>query len=309
MSLFDTRHIKPMLIGEEQPAFNNPDWIYELKLDGERAIVYLDKSCTDLRNKRDRNMMSVFPELAEINKQAKKPCILDGEYIVMKDSKPNFHEVQKRSLMSNPFKIKLAADSLPVSFVAFDILNYNRKDVYTLPLIERKALLQKAISESDKMAISRCIDGIGLPLYELTEQQGLEGIVAKRKQSQYFFDKRTKDWIKCKNLQDDDYVICGYVVKPNHVAVLILGQYDNKELLYTGSVHIGVNNNDFKKILELPRNKKPTVIDKSHEDVIWVQPQLVCTVEFMEKSIKGGMRQPVFKAIRYDKEIQQCILK
>lgn len=305
MSLFETRHIKPMLIGQDGPAFDNPDWIFELKLDGERAIVYLDKKTTDLRNKRDRNMLTVFPELEKINKQIKKPCILDGEFIVMKDGKPIFSEIQRRCLMSNSFKIKLASDSSPATFVAFDILNYDGKDVYTLPLMERKQLLSKAFTESEQMAMSRYVDSIGTKLYQLTEKEGLEGIVAKRKDSQYFFDKRTKDWIKCKNLQDDDYVICGYVIKSDFIANLVLAKYQDNVLVYSGSVPIGINSDSFKKISEVPKTNK--MLKTTKRDVVWISPDLVCTVEFMMKNSKGGMRQPVFKTLRLDKTPQECV--
>lgn len=307
MSLFDTRHIKPMLIGEEGPAFDDPEWLFELKLDGERAIVYLDKQGTELRNKRDRNMLQVFPELSDIHKQVKKRCILDGEYVVMKEGKPSFFDVQRRSLMSNSFRIKLAAESLPASFVAFDILNYDGKDVYTLPLMERKALLQKAITDSERMAVSRYLETGGLQLYAITEAQGLEGIVAKRKASQYFLGKRTKDWIKCKNLEDDDFVICGYVIKSEFMASLILGQYQGSQLLYTGSVPIGTNTGNFEKVRKIPKASKPVSMNK--EDAVWIEPSLVCVVQFMERSSKGGMRQPVFKALRYDKTPEECKIK
>lgn len=142
--------------------------------------------------------------------------------------------------MSNPFKIKLAADKLPVSFVAFDILYFNGKELMDLPLMERKALLQKTVTESPRMALSRILEANGNALFALAGQEGLEGIVAKRRDSKYYTGKRTKDWYKAKNMMDDDYVICGYIQKSNHMTSLILAQHDGPALAYKGHVTLGV---------------------------------------------------------------------
>jgi len=147
MDLFESKVVKPMLIGEMQEAFDSPEYIYELKLDGERCIAYLDKDVTELRNKQNIRMLVKVPELSNIHKQVKCRCILDGELIVIKDGKPNFYEIQRRSLTSNTFKIKLASSKLPASFTAFDILYYKDHSVTDLPLMERKKLIQKVIKE------------------------------------------------------------------------------------------------------------------------------------------------------------------
>ncbi len=105
MDIFDTKNIKPMLIKNTREAFDSPDFIFELKLDGERCIAYLDNNGTELRNKRNQKMLIKVPELSNIHKQIKSKCILDGELIVIEDGKPSFKEIQRRSLMTNTFKI------------------------------------------------------------------------------------------------------------------------------------------------------------------------------------------------------------
>ena len=100
MGIFEERNVKPMLIGEMRDAFDSPDYIYELKLDGIRAVVYLDIVRTDLRNKRNLMVTSIYPELRDIHKQVKKRCILDGEIAVINNEKPDFPEVQRRTLIS-----------------------------------------------------------------------------------------------------------------------------------------------------------------------------------------------------------------
>lgn len=307
--IWETKNIRPMLIGTEGQPFDSDEYIYELKLDGERCIAYLDRDKTILKNKRNILMLPKVLELAEIHKNVNVRCILDGELAVIKDGRPDFFEIQKRSMMSNPVKIDMAAKKYPACFTAFDILYYENRQVTDLPLTERKELLQKAvISENGRFAVSRFIEKNGIQFYALAEQQELEGIVAKRKDSKYYFDKRTKDWIKIKYLQDDDFVVLGYVPKENSMNSIILGQYSNGQLVYKGHVTLGVGGEPFRKIKTLNKTDCPfSEIPKGNENAVWVTPELVCTVKYMMKTESGGMRQPVFKGLREDKSPEECI--
>jgi ATP-dependent DNA ligase len=243
--LFDRRDTAPMLIGAEGEAFDSPDCLYELKLDGVRCLAYLSDR-TELVNKRKLLVSPLYPELAGICRQVRTPCILDGELIVMHGGKPDFSQMQRRALMGNRVKIEMASKMLPVSFTAFDILQEGGKDLIGLPLTQRKEILNDAVKrENDRLAVSRYIENAGRQLYALTEQQGLEGIVAKLKTSRYYPGKRTREWIKCKNLQDDDYVVCGYLPKREGVTSLVIGQYRGVDLLYRGHVTLGVSGRDF----------------------------------------------------------------
>ncbi|MGE4486126.1 MAG: DNA ligase [Oscillospiraceae bacterium] len=308
--LFEERAIKPMLIGEMKEAFDSENYIFELKLDGERCLAYLDPAFgTDLRNKRNMKMLPKVPELSEIHRQVKVRCILDGELAVIVDGKPNFFELQRRSLTVNDFKIRLQAAKHPASFIAFDILYYENRDITSLPLMKRKKLLEGVITENERLAVSRYIEKQGIGYYNLAAQQDLEGIVAKHKDSKYTFDKRTKDWIKIKNLRDDDFVVCGYIKKEKGVTSVVLGQYHEKELIYKGHVTLGISTEDFRLMseaqkLEHPPFREPT---SGNADAIWLTPSLVCTVKYMMKTSSGSMRQPVFKGIRFDKEPEDCV--
>ncbi len=297
-----------MLIGAEGEPFDSEDFLYELKLDGERCIAYLDKDRTILKNKRNVLMLPKVPELSEIHCNVNVRCILDGELAVIKDGKPGFFEIQKRSMMSNPVKIDIAAKKYPACFTAFDILYYDDHQVMDLPLTERKEFLQKAVqSETSRFAVSRYIEKNGISFYNLAEQQELEGIVAKRKDSKYYLDRRTKDWIKIKYLQDDDFVIMGYFPKENSMNSIILGQYRTNELIYKGHVTLGVGGEPFKKIRALDKIHCPFLeIPKGNENAVWVVPKLVCTVKYMMKTESGGLRQPVFKGLREDKVPEEC---
>jgi len=311
--LFEEKHISPMLIAENAPPFSDDYYIYEMKWDGERCVAYLNPSGeTELRNKRNVRMLPKVPELADIYKQASVRCILDGELICLVNGKPSFETIQRRSLMSNQYKIKLEAQKNPASFIAFDCLYFDGQDLTMRPLSERKEFLQKALkSESERLAISHTFDAAqALVLFQLAQDQELEGIVAKRKDSLYFQGKRTNTWLKMKNLQDDDFVVCGYILKENHMSSVILGQYRNGVLVYQGHVTLGVGGMDFAKIKEQPHKSDPPFAEEpdGNGDSIWLAPNLVCRVEFMHRTKNGGMRQPVFKGLRLDKRPWECFV-
>ena len=198
--------------------------------------------------------------------------------------------------MSDKFKIELASKNLPISFSVFDILYKDNEQLTDLPLIERKEILQNSIKENDRISITRYIETEGKKLFKLTTKNELEGIVAKKKDSKYYFGKRTEDWIKIKNYEDDDFVICGYIEKDANVTSIVLGKYnDNNELVYQGHVTLGVSNQALKiiksqKVLDTP-------LFETNDNTIWIETKLVCVVKYMQKTESGSFRQPVFKGL------------
>lgn len=301
--------IQPMLIGQESEAFDSDEYLFELKLDGERCVAYLDPhEGTELINKRGVKMLSKVPELSQLHKFVRRRCIMDGELVVMKDGRTDFFEIQRRSLMSNPRKIELAARRSPASFTAFDLLFEADQLIMDKPLTLRKERLAAAVSEeNEKFALSRWIEQQGKAFYALAAEKNLEGIVAKKKQSLYYPDKRTKEWIKCKNLQDDDFVICGYIMKEDQWVSLIIAQYRSDALIYKGHVTLGVRGENFRAVKALAeRTNPPLLVPQGNEGAVWVDPCLVCTVSYMEKTASGGLRHPVLKGLRIDKRPEDC---
>lgn len=303
MDLFDEKNIKPMLISEMKEPFNDPDWIYELKLDGIRCIAYLGED-TELRNKRNDRLLPKVPELSDMHRQIKERCILDGELVILKKGVPDFFELQRRALMNNRFKIELASKQFPASFVAFDILYKKDTQLTDLPLLKRKEILADTVIENPMLAVSRWIPERGIELFAAAKQQALEGVIAKKNNSKYYFDKRTKEWIKFKYLADKDFVVCGYIVKEKGVTSVVLGQYHGNELIYQGHVTLGVKYGDLKKLESIPYSPF-AAIPPGHENAVWLKPELVCTVQYMPND-KGALRQPVLKGFRYDKEPKDC---
>ena len=301
-NLFDGKNVKPMLIGQRAQAFDSPDYIYELKMDGERCIAYLDPiTGTDLRNKRSVAMLPKVPELSGIHKQVNARCILDGELVVIVDGVPSFYEVMRRSLTSDKYKIQLQSARNPATFVAFDILYYIDHEVTSWTVMQRKELLEQVVAESERLVISRYIEEHGVLLFNLAVERNLEGIVAKRKESRYYQDKRTKDWIKSKNLEDDDFVACGYIEKDGFLVSVVLGQYEGEKLAYKGHVTLGRSSSAF-RILEAHARADDAPFERlpaGSDGTVWIRPDLVCTVSYMATP-GGGIRHPVFKGFRLD---------
>jgi DNA ligase D-like protein (predicted ligase) len=306
MDLFEEKSLKPMLIKNMLDPFNSPEYIYELKLDGIRCVAYLDVSHTDLRNKRNELMLPRFPELSSIHAYVKAKCILDGELVILKKGVPDFFKIQRRSLMSDRFKIDLSSRQYPACYVAYDIIYINNKTVIDLPLLERKKLLENVVNENKQLAVSRYIPEHGIELFNIAKQQNLEGVVAKLKTSKYYIDKRTKEWIKFKFLADQDYVVCGYIKKEKGMTSLVLGQYRNNELIYKGHVTLGVRSDFASEYNCIKSDHSPFRLTPSDsEETIWLNPTLVCVVQYMPND-KGMLRQPVFKGIRDDKLPVEC---
>lgn len=306
MDLFEEKNIKPMLISEMTEPFNDPDWIYELKLDGIRCIAYLGDT-TELRNKRNDRLLPKVPELSGIYSQVKERCILDGELVILKNGVPDFYELQKRALTSNLFKIQLSSEQYPASFVAYDILYHKDKQLTDIPLLERKDILTATVMEAPQLAVSRYLPEKGIELFAVAKQQQLEGVVAKKSNSKYYFDKRTKDWIKFKFLADQDFVVCGYIIKEKGITSIILGQYRGDELIYQGHVTFGVKYGDLKK-QETLEHSPFLLTPPGNEATVWLKPVSVCVVQYMPNE-KGTLRQPVFKGFRDDKEPRECQVK
>ena len=306
MDLFQEKNIKPMLISEMKAPFNDPDWIYELKLDGIRCIAYLD-SATELRNKRNDRLLPKVPELSNLHRFAKERCILDGELVILRNGVPDFFELQKRTLTSNQFKLMLSIENYPACFVAYDILYRKDTPLLELPLLERKGLLSETINEDPQLAVSRYIPERGIELFDLAKLQQLEGVVAKKNNSKYYLDKRTKEWIKFKFLADQDYVVCGYIIKDKGITSIILGQYSGADLVYKGHVTFGVKYGDLGRLKTLEESPFE-ITPPGNEQAIWLKPELVCVVQYMPND-KGALRQPVFKGFRDDKNPLDCQIK
>ncbi len=304
MDILHDKSIRPMLIGTEESLFDDPSYLYELKLDGMRCIAYLVSDSTDLRSERSVGMLPTkVPELTGIHRQVKHPCILDGVLSNTVNSAPVSFERQRRSLLSDGFKP--AVPQNPITFVTFDILYLDGEPTTHLPLLRRKRLLSETVVENERLTVAPYIEGEGTALYELSKRRGLEGIVAKHKESRYSCNQRTKDWVMIKNISRDDFIVCGYAFKGGDAVSLILGAFDAHGVLFDcGSVMADVSGEAFRRIQEAERVAYPLFAGESPQTV-WLKPELVCAVRYTRLQ-PGGLRQPVFMGLQENRDAGAC---
>lgn len=311
MNIFENRLAKPMLIAGESEPFDSEDYSYELKMDGERCLAYLDTDMVDLVNRRDRRVLVQFPELGLLHKQVRKRCILDGELIVGMGRKEDFEAIKQRSLVTRSSTIQRMSMENPCTFVAFDILYCGERLLTDLSLDERHAILRETVRENQRLNVVRSIHGQGVAFFNAVRKEGLEGIIAKRRDSRYIMGKRTREWTKIKNWLEAQFVICGYVPTEKAAVVsLVLGQYNRDgHLVYKGRTTLGIRREDFQAVRQAPRsekhpfNAKPEVPDGT----IWIEPDLVCTVAFMCWTGNLRLRQPNYKGLVIGKPAKQVI--
>lgn len=291
MSIFEEKNVLPMLFYQGK-EFDSDDYIYEIKFDGFRAIIYLDKDSVTIRTRNNNDVTHLYPELHNLNKCSSKKCILDGELIVTGDNGPDFFKMQKRGRMKVTSRITKAALENPVEFVAFDILYYDNQDLTDLPLIERKKYLEK-IKENNNLTISKYIEKKGINLFEKVKKQGLEGVVAKRKDSVYEIGKRTHSWVKFKAIKEDDFWVLGYKEINHELKTIIIGREENKEYVLYGEVNFPnwENQEYLRKYAQKNMSNKKLFPLKN---VVWLKPKLQATIRFKEITSNNNLRHAVF---------------
>jgi len=283
--------LSPMLLKEVSKPFNDKNYIYELKYDGIRALIYASNKEFKIITRNGNNVASIYPELKSIQKiVGKHKVIFDGEIIAFHNNKPSFRELQKRSHLKNKSKINKMIEEIPVLFVAFDIL-YLDKDLTNLELMKRKKILN-SFKDSDYFRKTIIYDD-GLELFKHIKKLGLEGIVAKQKTSKYIPNKRVDNWVKIKNFKKEHFYIHGFVKLKDKYS-LFLGKYKNKKLTYVGKVSVTSDNQTLKqvKLLKKVSNK----FDNFNEVGNYVDPKYKILVHYMERTDNETLRQPFIKS-------------
>lgn len=286
------------LIGDKS-LLEQQGWIFEPKLDGFRAILYVNDELEFL-SRNNLPLNDRFPDLPGFRKNIKaKSCILDGE-IVAFDSK------------GTP-RISLLGINQS-HYIVFDILMKNGKSLIDLPLIERKKILEKTV-KNGKIIENNFYTTNGKKLWKIMLQKKFEGVMAKKIDSKYYPGLRTKVWLKIKNLNTADCVIMGYKLsEKREFSSLILGLYDeNGSLHYVGNVGTGFSYELIDQLLNLFKkfetDKKPTRDIIKQKDIVWLKPHFVCEIAFLEFTKDLRVRHSAFKRLRPDKKPRQCTLK
>jgi bifunctional non-homologous end joining protein LigD len=318
--------IHPMLATPTAKAFDDPDWLFEIKWDGYRAVAFIEDGRVRLVSRSQTDLTAQFPELGSLPQFVKaQRAILDGEIVALDDEgRPSFSLMQQRTGFQ-PGKRRLPRrEGVPVIYYAFDLLYIEGLDLRRVALEQRKQLLQDRIkaSESDVIHFSDHYAKKGLDLFEAAKQRGLEGIVAKKRNSAYQ-EKRSNDWLKIKITQRQECVIGGYTDPEGsreYFGALVLGLYDRSgRLIHVGQVGTGFDqktlNEMFARLQPLKAKQNPFHGEIGGlRRVHFVRPQLVAEIKFAEwthQSAEGGMklRAPVFMGLRTDKAAEECRLE
>ena len=305
------QNIKPMLATLTDEPFDKPDWIYEVKWDGYRALAYLDKGKVELKSRNNNSFNEKFFPVYEALKEWSVKAVVDGEIVVVNEKGlSTFSELEGWQ----------AVEDGQLEYYVFDILWLNGIDLMGLPLIERRRILQQLVPDNEIIRYSESFAANGTEFFASAEKLGIEGIVAKRADSIYQPDVRTKDWLKIKTEQRHDAIIAGYTRNAGTdklFSALILGIYDDGKLKFIGQAGTGFTKKSQAELIkklkpietkecpfeEEPEINRPTRFrpNPPKTEVFWVEPQLVCEVKYQELKPEGIMRHASFQGLREDK--------
>lgn len=310
---------EPMLATLAGAPFDDPDWAFEPKWDGVRAIAICDASTTLIsRNRRD--ITAAYPELQRLHEQVVAlDAMLDGEIVALEAGTPSFQALQRRMHLRDQAQIEKLAREIPVSFMAFDVIYLDGHDLTSLTYQERRDRLEAGLVPSDFVHISPATLGDGVALFQAASEQRLEGVVAKKLSSRYEPGRRSGDWLKLKTTFDADVVIVGWSEgsgqRAGTVGSLVMALYDDGVLRYVGQVGTGFNQRTLadthQRLVELgesPPPFEPAALRAAPElrRVHWVPAETVVTVEYRQVTSAGRLRAPSFKGLREDKRPGEC---
>lgn len=288
MSLWN-KDIKPMLLGEVREVFDSKEYLYEVKYDGIRVLVFVSKDKVVIRSRYGIDITGLFPEMMVLCKMVKRNVIFDGEIIMLDNNKVSFSKLQKRIHLKNKKTIEFLSKTNPVIFICFDVI-YEGKDLINLSLLERKGVLSN-YKDNDVFIKSTYVIGAGTKLFNAIKKLDMEGIVAKKINSKYLVNERSDNWLKIKNYKSGNFIILGYINKEeSHVISLVLGEHLNKKIVYVGKVILGKKRNLADKILKMKKSK--AVVKIKDKDVIYVKPEIKCLIKYLERTENGLLRQP-----------------
>lgn len=278
-------------------------WIAQIKWDGVRMITYYDGGEVQLVNRKGNNRTRQYPELLDIASYCRADSvILDGEIIALVDGVPSFHQVMKRDSLRVEQQIKARVQQVPIVYMIFDILYYNGEWVTGRPLRERQQLLAETVITSGHVQLVPSYTDIPL-LHDVSVQHRLEGIVVKDVNSVYALGGKDKRWQKRKNIQDVNAVVGGVTFRDGIVNALLLGLYaEDGSLVYighagTGKLKVADWRSITERVADMAVKDRPFVNQpERHKGAVWIRPEWVVKVNFLEWTPGGTLRQPSIQA-------------
>ncbi len=300
--------ISPMLASLADEPFTNSDWIYELKWDGYRALAQIKNGKVRLYSRNDQDFNKDFPEIVTELEKIPGNMVLDGEVVAVDED-----GVSRFQLLQNKKKNKDSNQKL--LYYVFDILYFDKFDLRGMSLEKRLEILKEVVKPNNVVRLSETFKD-GIELFESAKHLGMEGVVAKRKDSTYSSD-RSKDWLKVKAVNEQEFVIGGYT-KPKgerkRFGSILIGEYVNGDFVYRGHVGTGFNSENMKELQELMDEYevkenpfKNTDFVPSNNVEKWIKPKIVVQVKFSEWTEDQVLRHPVYLGIRKDKKAKDVV--
>jgi len=297
-------NVRPMLATLAQEPFDHPDWLFEVKWDGYRAVAEIRGGDVSLYSRNLLPLNEKFPPIVESLRKFPFDAVLDGEIVVVDDQgQPDFELLQNYR----------TSGSGHLLYYVFDLLHFQGHDLTGLPLIRRKEFLKKILPQAPKIRFSDHVRGDGVLFFRVARDKGLEGIIAKHGESVYRIGTRSRQWLKLKTRLTQEGVITGFTAPRGgrrHFGTLVLGVYDGDELICIGHAGGGFK---AKELAEIRARLDPLIQEecpfkaRPETRATWVRPELVCEVVFHGWTADGVMRQPSFLRLREDKAPREVV--
>jgi bifunctional non-homologous end joining protein LigD len=293
-------------------------WAWELKWDGIRALAYVDGGRLQLRTRKGNEVTHRYPELRKLGETlGARDLVLDGEIVAFDDAgRPSFELLQSRMHVENASTIRRLSAQVPVTYVLFDLLWCDGRSLMELPYEQRRArLLELGLTGAAWQTPPHGV-GDGEATIAVSKQFALEGVVAKRLDSVYEPGRRSRAWLKVKNVLRQEFVVGGWQPgeggRTGSIGSLLVGYYDDDgKLRYSGKVGSGLSGASIGELTRLfercARDTSPFDAGKPPKGVEFVEPVLVVEVKFSEWTAGGNIRQPTFLGVRPDKEPRDVV--
>jgi bifunctional non-homologous end joining protein LigD len=312
--------IVPMMAQLGKLPRDDARWAFEIKWDGVRAICQSEPGRMRLHS---RNLLDITPRYPELNRLNRAlshhRAVLDGEVVALDaEGRPSFGALQRRMHVTAESTVRRLARETPVTYVIFDLLWLDGHSLMDLPYEERRARLAELdLGDGERWRVPDYVVGRGAQLLAATEQQGLEGVIAKRLDSVYEPGRRSPSWVKVKNLYRQEVVVGGWVPgdgrRRDRIGALLAGVWDNGELRHIGRVGTGFTEKELdrlsKLLAPLAREDSPFAPGgpKVPRNAVFVEPRFVAEVEFREWTEGGQLRAPSYKGLRDDKDAELVV--
>ncbi|HYU60693.1 MAG TPA: non-homologous end-joining DNA ligase [Solirubrobacterales bacterium] len=313
--------IVPMLATLSKLPREDDAHAYEVKWDGVRAIAYCRGGRVTLQSRNLRDVTAQYPEVGRMGgRLGGREAVLDGELVAFgDDGRPSFQRLQGRMHLKSESVIGRRAEHTPVTYMAFDLLYLAGRVLFDAPYTERRIALESLELAGPHWQTPSHHVGDGAALLEASRERGLEGIIAKRLDSRYLPGRRSRTWLKVKNVRSQEVVIGGWLPgkgrREGAIGALLAGHYDRggdaPQLRYAGKVGTGFRDEDLRMLAErlepLRIESSPFAGRQPARGAIFVEPRFVAEVEFSEWTAAGTLRQPSYKGLRDDKDALEVV--